>query len=434
MHNPLHVVIIGAGLGGLCLAQALKRAGIAFDVYERDPAIDSRLQGYRIPIDAAGQRALAACLPAGLYALFRAAAAQGAGGTRLVTPRLAPASASPPAGWHTEPDTPDADSHADLAVNRLTLREILMAGIEDHVHFAHAVDRYRLLPDGRAHVTFANGASGPVTGDVLVGADGIHSTIRAQLAPAAAPVDTGSVCLYGKTRLPDGGPASGLARAAALRDATTVILADGCAAILEDMRFRTDLRALAAQAIPHGRFTPPDDYFYWAVIGPRERLGLNDAGTPAALAARLTDALRHVVRGWHPVLRHLLLDTPRSAIAALPVRSGRPGVPLPAGPVTLLGDAIHPMSPAGGAGANTALRDAEALAALLAEQAAGGSDVGHALTQYAARMRVWATDAVAASARAAAWLFAGDDPETSNDPESVSIGVAANPPKESGRA
>ncbi|WP_256859204.1 FAD-dependent oxidoreductase [Burkholderia cenocepacia] len=399
MHD-IHVAIVGAGLGGLALAQALKQAGIAFDVYERDPALDSRRQGYRIRIDATGQRALAACLPAGPAALFRASASQGTGAVRLATPRLTPAHGHAPAGWHTAPDT------ADPSVNRLTLREILMAGIEDRVHVGHAVDRYRVLPDGRAHVTFASGTSGSVTCDVLVGADGIHSPLRAQLVPAAAPVRTGALCVYGRTRLPTDDPA--FPEAAGLRAATTVIVADGCAAVLEDMRFRTDLRALAAHALPCSRFTPPDDYFYWAAIGPSSRFGLDDADPTAALAARIPAALRHVVRDWHPVLRRLLLDTPSDAVTALPVRRGRPDVALPAGPVTLLGDAIHAMSPAGGAGANTALRDAAALAARLAGQTANDGDIRHALTRYAEDMRVWATDAVIASDRAAARLFAGN--------------------------
>ncbi|WP_199032616.1 NAD(P)/FAD-dependent oxidoreductase, partial [Ralstonia sp. ASV6] len=71
MSEPLHVTIIGAGLGGLCLAQGLRRRGIAFDVFERDAAMGSRPQGYRIRIDAAGQRALQDCLPPTRYTLFR---------------------------------------------------------------------------------------------------------------------------------------------------------------------------------------------------------------------------------------------------------------------------------------------------------------------------------------------------------------------------
>jgi len=33
---PLHVIVIGGGIGGLCLAQGLKRAGMSVAVYERD--------------------------------------------------------------------------------------------------------------------------------------------------------------------------------------------------------------------------------------------------------------------------------------------------------------------------------------------------------------------------------------------------------------
>ncbi|RQR51985.1 FAD-dependent monooxygenase [Burkholderia sp. Bp9002] len=388
--QTIHVAIVGAGLGGLCLAQALKRAGIGFDVYERDPALDSRQQGFRIRIDATGQHALAASLPDGLHALFRAAASRRTAGTRFLTPLLTPAAGRVPAGW--QPDS-QASEPEDLSVNRLTLREILMAGIEHHIHFDHAIDHYRTLPDSRVQARFTHGDL--VDCDVLVGADGVNSAIRSQLAPAAAPDDTGSICIYGKTRLPHG-------EETVLRGGTSVVFADGCTAVLEDMRFRADLPARAAGTVPRCRLSPPDDYFYWALIGPRSRFGLEG---PSAVAPRLPAALEPLVRHWHPALRRLLCDTPPSAVAAQPVRRGRPDVPLPAGPVTLLGDAIHAMSPAGGAGANTALEGARALAALLAEHAGSGASARHAVARYAERMRVWATDAVAESDRAAARLF-----------------------------
>lgn len=57
--SPLHVVVIGGGIGGLCLAQGLKQAGVSVAVYERDRDRTDRLAGYRIHINPA-----AACVPA----------------------------------------------------------------------------------------------------------------------------------------------------------------------------------------------------------------------------------------------------------------------------------------------------------------------------------------------------------------------------------
>jgi 2-polyprenyl-6-methoxyphenol hydroxylase-like FAD-dependent oxidoreductase len=42
--SPLHVLIIGGGLGGLCLAQRLKKSGISVAVYERDSSAQFRNQ------------------------------------------------------------------------------------------------------------------------------------------------------------------------------------------------------------------------------------------------------------------------------------------------------------------------------------------------------------------------------------------------------
>jgi 2-polyprenyl-6-methoxyphenol hydroxylase-like FAD-dependent oxidoreductase len=67
-HKGLRVRIIGAGTGGLCLAQALKQDDIEVEVFERDRGPTDRLQGYRLSINATGRRALEACLPERLFA------------------------------------------------------------------------------------------------------------------------------------------------------------------------------------------------------------------------------------------------------------------------------------------------------------------------------------------------------------------------------
>jgi 2-polyprenyl-6-methoxyphenol hydroxylase-like FAD-dependent oxidoreductase len=68
----LRVAIVGGGIGGLCLAQGLRRNGIDVTVHERDAGIGSRRQGYRIHLDDRAGNALAACLPPSLHELFLA--------------------------------------------------------------------------------------------------------------------------------------------------------------------------------------------------------------------------------------------------------------------------------------------------------------------------------------------------------------------------
>jgi 2-polyprenyl-6-methoxyphenol hydroxylase-like FAD-dependent oxidoreductase len=66
----LKVIIVGAGTGGLCLAQGLKSSGISVKVYERERTPTDRLLGYRLSINAQGSRALKSCLPEALFAKF----------------------------------------------------------------------------------------------------------------------------------------------------------------------------------------------------------------------------------------------------------------------------------------------------------------------------------------------------------------------------
>src|SRR5690242_12883449 len=79
---PFHVLIVGAGIGGLCLAQGLKKSGIRVSVYERDSSPHFRNQGYRISLKQEGTQALRDCLPENLFQLTVATAIRPA--TRMV--------------------------------------------------------------------------------------------------------------------------------------------------------------------------------------------------------------------------------------------------------------------------------------------------------------------------------------------------------------
>lgn len=50
----MHVLIVGAGLGGLTLAQCLRKQGISFEIFERDEDEQARFQGWAIAIHGYG--------------------------------------------------------------------------------------------------------------------------------------------------------------------------------------------------------------------------------------------------------------------------------------------------------------------------------------------------------------------------------------------
>jgi salicylate hydroxylase len=65
--------------------------------------------------------------------------------------------------------------------------------------------------------------------------------------------------------------------------------------------------------------------------------------------------------GLSPALPHLVAGSDPDTVNLVRVGSAAPVELWPTGPVTLLGDAIHNMTPMAGLGANTALRDADLL-------------------------------------------------------------------------
>src|SRR2546421_8177399 len=123
--SSLRVLVIGAGLGGLCLAQGLRKAGVEVAVYQRDTGLAIRTQGHRIHIDSRGEQALRECLPPSLYDLFLATRGQPSKGITvfsIVDSRLEERVTHPfPEGGNDEFVT------IGSAVDRLVLRQILLA-------------------------------------------------------------------------------------------------------------------------------------------------------------------------------------------------------------------------------------------------------------------------------------------------------------------
>ena len=165
----MKVVVIGAGLGGLALAQRLLKAGIDVEVHERDSAVQARFQGYRIGFAPEGMRALQGAVPERLHPLLEAVSGLVEGSGRAVDPQL------------TVLGEKERDDDEGRMYDRNVLRHLLIAGLGEHLRFDLKLDRYEELTGGRVRAHFADGTT--VDADVLVGADGAGSTVRRQLLP-----------------------------------------------------------------------------------------------------------------------------------------------------------------------------------------------------------------------------------------------------------
>ena len=396
----VRVAVAGAGLGGLCLAQGLRRAGADVTVYERDDGLAGRGQGYRLHVDARAGLALQQCLPPELLAAFQATCGQASTRLTVVSERLRV----------LKEDTtgdPAADRYApgtlSTSVNRLTLREVLAAGLQDTVVFGRAVTGFDADRDG-VRVHFADGREAEA--DVLVGADGVNSAVRRQHLPAASPADTGGRCIYGKTPLL---PAAIERLPAALEGGFTAVIGGRLGMATGLVRFRN-----RPEQVPGVRLSAAGDYLMWGLAGDRGQFGVPDEVLLAMSPAELHALSASLIRSWHPDLRALHAMAEIEETFAVRIRTSPVIAAWPASRVTVLGDAIHAMSPAGGSGANTALRDAAQLCDALT--AADAADITAAIGRYEHQMRDYGYAALTASAQAEAergallnpllsWLF-----------------------------
>ena len=118
-----------------------------------------------------------------------------------------------------------------------------------------------------------------------------------------------------------------------------------------------------------------------------------------SLTIASTDLVLGAIWDWSPQLSTIVQDSDTSTIRSVPLRSMPFLQPWEASNVTVLGDAIHNMTPMAGVGANTALRDAELLARMLKDVVAGKSNLVEAISSYENEMRHYANEAVGLSRR-----------------------------------
>ncbi|MEU8818771.1 NAD(P)/FAD-dependent oxidoreductase [Actinoplanes sp. NPDC048796] len=320
------VTIVGAGLGGLTLARVLHRHDVPVTVYDAEDSARSRTQGGQLDLhEHNGQRALEI---AGLTAEFRAIIHAGGGAQRVLDQHGTVLAEVPDDGSLARPEAQRGD------IRRILL-ESLPAGT---VQWGKKVVAATPLGLGRHELSFADGST--VTTDILVGAEGTWSRVRALLSdekPAYAGMSYVDTYLHDvDDRHPDAAKAVG--------DGAMYALTPG-RGFLAHREANNTIHAYVALDRPVEWF---DDIDFADAEATKARIAAEFEGWAPELTALITAA------DTAPVLRRVYQLPDRHRWARTPG-------------VTLLGDAAHVTVP-GGEGANIAMLD--------------GADLGEAIAAH----------------------------------------------------
>lgn len=393
-HHP--VVIIGGGPGGLALAQGLVKNGIGVRVFERSAVRDDYVQGFRLRIRSRGLDALKANLPPHLWQAFADTTGRAPATSLVLDQALNPV---PGEGFGGQED----DTHVEKSVSRITLRQVLLSGLDDVVVTGRRFTGYEDEGDS-VIARFDDGSA--VRADLLVGADGAGSRVRAQLVPDAGSIDTGIRRIAGKMTL-----------AAAAHHGIPPVLLDNTVSIrpaegrtLMITSHRVDPAAFARHGLigqddpSHAHiggfhFDNTTSYVWWNTAYRQDELGPDEA-LARLDGAGLIDLVLQRIPGWHPGLRALIRHSDPSTVALLNVRSSVAGKDWAPGRVTLLGDSAHAMTYFRALGANTALYDAGLLTRALVAIHRDGAPVEQAIGEYETAMRAHGYEAVRSSLEA----------------------------------
>jgi 2-polyprenyl-6-methoxyphenol hydroxylase-like FAD-dependent oxidoreductase len=331
-NGALRALVIGGGIGGLTTALALRRAGMEATVFERQDTVSKIQVGSGISIWTNAMRVLDGH---GLGEQVRSIATTvnrvehrtHDGGLLAVWPL---------AELEEQVGIPTA------SVIRSELHEILTGSLgEDTVRLGRECTGFKQDGEG-VTAQFADG--GEERGDILIGADGIHSAIRRLILGHDEPRYAGYVVYQGVTEhRPDAAPV-GLFRMTwgpALRFNFQYVGGDHCR-------------------------------LYWTVV---EKAPAEEPPGGPGRKARLLDLLK----AWPAPAVEAVDATDEGVITRLPIYGRTPVKQWGVDRVTLVGDAAHPMTFNLGQGAGLALEDTVTLVRCLAS---AKDDVPGALRIY----------------------------------------------------
>ncbi|TID22239.1 FAD-binding domain protein [Venturia nashicola] len=382
------ILIAGAGLASLLLAQSLRRASIPFIVYERDASISFRGQGYRLRLSTEGLDAIESALAPEDWNTFWDTCGK-TGGSGFAHIDALTGQVVPPEEKKEEPkkevsqkdekpklpkETLTSRDGKTIGISRGDMRKIFLSGCEPFVQWSRQVTGYEETSSG-VIATFADGSKSE-EGDMLIGGEGIYSKVAKQLSNGKIKTfDTGARGIHGQ------------APAWAFKD-----LGEGVFRLTDESNDKG--RVSVITNVRPG--TLDDEELGWTMVGP---VGVIQAPNDdyAITGHAAASIARSLTAKWHSRVRSLFDNMNSEQAAFWKITCSTPsGVPeWPNSPrVTVIGDAVHSMTPAGGIGANTAVRDSALLGKLIAE--AGGFKEG-ITAAYEKEMRIYGSEAVATS-------------------------------------
>ncbi len=327
----LRIVIVGGGIGGLFTGNALVQQGFDVSVFEQARALSEVGAGVFITPNSVRHLERVGLL-AGVERLGARVGHDSHYFRHDGTP-IAPVQVTDSSGWN-----------ATFGMHRADLIDLLSSQLPvGVVHCGHRATSFEQGADS-ARVGFANGVS--VDADVVISADGIHSTLRSHVVVPSQPVFHGTICYRGlipRERLADWPMDRWQMWAGPSKHFLVFPVRHG-------------------EMIAYVGFVPADEEMQesWSATGD-------------------PDVLRREFEGWDPRIAAVLDKVDATYRWALYDRE-----PLPTwsnGRLALLGDAAHPMLPHLGQGANQAIEDGMALATILGR--IDHADVPAALLAYA---------------------------------------------------